>query len=163
MVLITSLVVLGACQTGTPTPAQEQNSQPAAFIQASDPAAQTAPIQVGNTVNQSITLQNPPAEGLTSAEFICSYDPALAEISALTNANQFGTDALAAINGPADGQFIYAIASIAQKATTGGKTFSFDLKALKSGTFNLDCKVRASTGGALFDIVFSPAVITIID
>jgi len=35
------------------------------------------------------------------------------------------------------------------------------MKGLKAGTFTFDCQVRASTGGALFLIPFTPLSITI--
>lgn len=130
-------------------------------MQSTDSGVLPASIQVGTSINQSITLQNLPGEGLTSAEFACGYDANLVEITALTKADIFGADALAAINGPADGKFIFAIASVSQKANAGGKVFKFDIKATSPGTLTLSCMVKASSGGPLFEIVFQPATVTI--
>jgi hypothetical protein len=158
------LLILPACQASQPQATQAQQpavTGPYAAMQSTDSGVLPASIQVGTTINQSITLQNLPSEGLTSAEFTCSYDASLVEISALTNADIFGTDALAAINGPADGKFIYAIAAVSQKASAGGKVFQFDIKAIAPGSLTLSCLVKASTGGPLSEIIFQPATVTI--
>ena len=65
---------------------------------------------VGESATVTVNLGNVPAEGYTSAEFTCTYDPSLAEVSNIVTTNLFGTDAAVAINGPQNGSFIVAIA-----------------------------------------------------
>lgn len=163
--LLILLVSLAVSQTSALASAPQQGTGPTSTIHIDGPTtlAVAAAIKVGDTVVYAIDLQNLPPEGLTSAEFACRYDPVLADISGLTNAGLFGTDAVAAINGPAGGTFVYAIAGVSKKATGSGTVFKFSLKGLKAGSFVFDCKVRASKGTDLFDIPFTPATITITD
>ena len=160
--LLILLVSLAVSQTSAMAAAPQQGTGPTATVHIDGPptlAAAPASIKVGDRVVFAVALTNLPPEGLTSADFSCRYDPVLADISNLTNAGLFGTDAVAAINGPAGGTFVYAIAGVSKKATTGGTVFKFSLKGLKAGSFQFDCKVRASKGTDLFDIPFTPATI----
>lgn len=165
--LLILLVSLATSQTNVlAAAATQQDTGPIASIHVDDSNMRMATVQAikpGDTITYAIDLQNLPAEGLTSAEFACRYDPDLVEISALTDAGLFGSDAIAAINGPAGGTFIYAIAGVTKKATVAGTVFKFNLKALKVGSFSFECRVRASKGGTLFEIPFTPATITISD
>jgi len=143
--------------------APRQDSGPTTGIHLDNPSLlAAAALKTGDTVTYAISLQNLPAEGLTSAEYSCRYDPALAEVSGLTDAGLFGTDAIAALNGPSGGTFVYALAGASKKATTAGTVFRFSLKALAAGSFSFDCRVRASKGGDLFDIAFTPTTINIV-
>jgi len=164
--LLAVLVSLAVSQTSALASAPQQATGPTATIHIAGPlklAASSSAMKPGDTVTYAIDLQNLPAEGLTSAEFACRYDSTLAQISGLTDAGLFGTDAVAAINGPSGGTFVFAIAGVSKKATTGGTVFTFSLKALANGSFTFDCQVRASKGTDLFGIGFSPITITISD
>src|SRR5512134_1486107 len=102
-----------------------------------------ASVNVGESAVATVSLNNVPAEGYTSAEFTCTYNASLAEVSNITVADLFGTDAAVAINGPQNGTFIVAIAgSTGKKATTGGTAFTFNLKGLQAGQTAVDCNAR---------------------
>jgi hypothetical protein len=104
-------------------------------------------LNVGETALVTVTLSNVPAEGYTSAEFTCTYDPTLLEASGITADSLFGADAAVAINGPQNGTFIVAIAgSNGNKATTDGAVFTFNVKGLLAGQAAVDCTARVSTG-----------------
>jgi hypothetical protein len=106
-----------------------------------------ASVNVGEVAVASVSLNNLPAEGYTSAEFTCTYNSSLAEVSNITTADLFGTDAAVAINGPQNGSFIVAVAgSNGRKATTNGTAFTFDLKGLQAGQTAVECKARISKG-----------------
>ncbi|WKZ46118.1 MAG: PQQ-dependent sugar dehydrogenase [Anaerolineales bacterium] len=117
----------------------------------------TPTISVGDTALVSVRLNNVPTEGYTSAEFTCTYDSALVEVSNITFANLFGVDAATTISGPQNGSFIVAIAgSKGNKATTSGVVFAFNVKGLQAGQISLGCTARVSQGsGTLSDL---PAV-----
>jgi hypothetical protein len=92
-------------------------------------------------------LNNVPAEGYTSAEFTCTYNANLVEVSNILDAGLFGADSAAAINGPQNGSFIVAIAgSNGNKATTNGAAFTFSAKGLAAGQTMIECKARVSKG-----------------
>ncbi|MEW6401518.1 MAG: carboxypeptidase regulatory-like domain-containing protein [Chloroflexota bacterium] len=122
-------------------------------------------VNVGETASVTVDLSNIPAEGYTSAEFICTYNATLAEVSNITTSNLFGEDAAVAINGPQDGKFIVAIAgSNGNKATTGGVAFTFSIKGLQAGQTVIDCKARVSKGDRLLlDVTSTPATLTVND
>lgn len=121
-----------------------------------------ASILVGETATGTLFLNNIPEGGYLSAEFTCTYDPALVSISNIVDSGLFGTDSALAVNGPANGTFIFAIAgSNGQKATTDGAVFSFSVTALAAGEATIDCQARVSTGGALTTIESTPITLTI--
>jgi hypothetical protein len=122
-------------------------------------------IDVGQSSVATVSLNNVPAEGYTSAEFTCTYNPALVEVSNIADAGLFGADAAVAINGPQNGSFIFAVAgSNGNKATTSGAAFTFGLKGLAAGDVVIECKARVSTGGnVLTDIAFTPITLTVKD
>jgi hypothetical protein len=104
-------------------------------------------LNVGESALVTVSLNNVPASGYTSAEFTCSYDESLLEVSNITIGSLFGADAAAAINGPQNGSFIVAIAgSNGNKATTSGPVFTFNVTALQAGQTSVECTVRVSTG-----------------
>lgn len=110
-------------------------------------AIEPSSILVGETALVSISLNNVPASGLTSAEFTCNVDPTLVEIGNITAANLFGNDPASALNGPQNGHFIFAIAgSHGQRATTSGVAFTFTLRGLQPGQAVVNCSVRVSQG-----------------
>lgn len=136
--------------------------------QAAEPTASVmlnpASVLVGGTAAGTVMLTNVPAGGYASAEFACTYDPALVQISAITDAGLFGSDPAAAVNGPADGDFIFAAAgSNGQRATSDGAVFTFTVTALAAGQAEINCVARVSTGGALTTIASTPATLLITD
>jgi len=106
-------------------------------------------IDVGQTADVTVLLSNVPAEGYTSAEFTCSYDPALvqANTGSIVLADVFGADAVVAINGPQNGSFIVAIAgSSGHRAVADGAVFTFSVAGLQAGQTAIECAVRVSKG-----------------
>ena len=121
-------------------------------------------LNVGESALVTVSLNNVPADGYTSAEFTCTYDPAIVEASNIAITDLFGADAAAAINGPANGSFIVAIAgSNGNRDTTSGSAFTFSVKALQAGQSSIECKVRVSKGdNALTDLPSTAASLTVI-
>ena len=104
-------------------------------------------LNVGESALATVSLNNVPAEGYSSAEFTCTYDASLLEASNIDVAGLFGADPAAAINGPQNGSFIVAIAgSNGNKATTSGTVFTFSVKALQAGQSAVECTARVSKG-----------------
>jgi len=104
-------------------------------------------VNVGESAVATVSLNNVPAEGYTSAEFTCTYDASLVEVSNILVANLFGADPATAIQDPQNGSFIVAIAgSNGNKATTSGVVFTFNVKALQAGQTVIECKVRVNNG-----------------
>lgn len=121
------------------------NTQPSAST-----SVNPANLNVGESALVTVSLNNVPASGYTSAEFTCTYDESLLEVSNITIGSLFGADAAAAINGPQNGSFIVAIAgSNGNKATTSGPVFTFNVTALQAGQTSVECAVRASTGNSV--------------
>ncbi|MBI2332830.1 MAG: carboxypeptidase regulatory-like domain-containing protein [Chloroflexi bacterium] len=121
-----------------------------------------AVISVGGTATGTMMLSNVPTGGYSSAEFTCTYNPALIQISNITDAGLFGSDPATAINGPANGSFVFAVAgSNGQRATADGAVFTFTVTALAAGQAEINCVVRVSTGGALTTIASAPVTLTI--
>ncbi len=104
-------------------------------------------VDVGGTATVTVNLNNVPAEGYTSAEFTCTYDPSLVQVSNIVATNLFGADPAVAVNDPQNGSFIVAIAGTnGNKATTSGAAFTFTVTALQVGQVNILCVARVSTG-----------------
>jgi hypothetical protein len=122
-------------------------------------------VLIGESSTVAVNLNNVPAEGIASAEFTCTYDPAMVEISAITPSSLFGADPIIAVNGPQNGKLIFAIAgSIGNKATMSGAAFTFSAKGLQVGEPGIDCQVRVSTGNlVLVPIPSTPARLTVMD
>lgn len=121
-----------------------------------------ASVLVGETATGTIMLSNIPQGGYASAEFTCTYDPALLQIGNITDAGLFGTDSATAISGPANGSFVFAVAgSNGQRATVDGAVFTFSATALAAGQAQISCVARVSAGGALTTITFTPATLSI--
>ena len=107
-------------------------------------------INAGESALVTVSLNNVPAEGYTSAEFTCTYNPALVQVSNIAVTNLFGADPAVAINDPQNGSFIVAIAgSNGSKATVGGPAFTFSAKGLQAGQTAINCTVRVSKGDNL--------------
>ena len=121
-------------------------------------------LNVGESAVVTVSLNNVPADGYTSAEFTCTYDPNLLEAGNIAIANLFGADAVTAINGPVNGSFIAAIAgSNGNKATSSGTVFTFTVNGLQAGQAAIECKVRVSKGdGVLIDLPSTAASLTVV-
>ena len=104
-------------------------------------------VNAGESAVVTVSLNNVPVEGYTSAEFTCTYDVNLVEVSNIAVTSLFGTDAATAINDPQNGSFIVAIAgSNGNKATTSGAAFTFSVLGLQAGQTAIECTARVSTG-----------------
>jgi len=134
-----------------------------------DPSSTTAvtpeSLKVGETAIVSVSLNNVPAEGYTSAEFTCTYEMNKVEVSNIVVAGLFGADSASALNGPANGSFIVAVAgSNGNKATTSGVVFTFNAKGLLVGTTTIACVARVSKGdNVLIELPSTSATLTITD
>lgn len=121
-------------------------------------------LTIGETGPVHVSLNNVPFDGYTSAEFVCTYDPTVVEVSNIAVAELFGPDPVSAMSGPQNGQFILAIAgSNGKRATTSGIAFTFDLRGLQAGQTTLQCAARVSTGqGTLESIAYIPDTVTVL-
>jgi len=121
-------------------------------------------LNVGETAVVTIGLNNVPATGYTSAEFMCAYNVSLVQVSNIVVGELFGADAAAAINDPQNGSFIVAIAgSNGNKATTSGPAFTFNAEGLQAGQASIGCIVRVSKGdNVLNELPSTTATLTII-
>jgi len=122
-------------------------------------------IEVGETALVSVSLGNVPATGYASAEFTCTYNPALVATSNIVTTDLFGTDSAVAINDPQNGSFIVAMAgSNGQRATTSGVVFTFNVTGLQTGQTSIECQARVSSGdGILTDIASVPTTLSILE
>ena len=120
-------------------------------------------VTVGGTTSVAVNLNNIPTGGFASAEFTCTFNPTLVEISNITATNLFGTGPVTVVNSPLNGSFIVAIAgSNGNKATTGGGAFLFSAKGLQNGQSAIDCQARVSIGNqSLTTILSTPAILSI--
>jgi carboxypeptidase family protein/cohesin domain-containing protein/dockerin type I repeat protein len=106
-------------------------------------------LNVGESAVVTVSLNNVPAEGYTSAEFTCTYNASLVEVNSnsIIVTSLFGADAAVAINNPQSDSFIVAIAgSNGNKATTSGTAFTFSVKGLQAGQSAIECTARVSKG-----------------
>ena len=146
------MAVLGFA-LATPSSAQTAPAEqdPAPFVSTS----LTPPsVLIGEISTVAVNLNNVPTGGFASAEFTCSYNPAVVEVSAITPADLFGPDPIAVVNGPQNGSFIFAVAgSLGNKATADGTVFTFSAKGLQVGQAAIDCQVRASTGDLILGAI----------
>jgi hypothetical protein len=121
-------------------------------------------INIGESTLVTVSLNNVPVEGYTSAEFTCTYNSGLFEVSNIAITSLFGADAATAINGPVDHSFIVAIAgSNGNKATSSGAVFTFNVKGLQVGQTVIECRARVSQGNnALVEIPFAVDYLSIL-
>ena len=120
-------------------------------VSSPDPSVTTSvnpvSINAGETATVTVSLNNVPAAGYTSAEFTCTYNASLVQVSNIAIAGLFGSDAAVAINDPQNGSFIVAIAgSNGNRATTSGTAFTFTVTGLQAGQSAIECTVRVSKG-----------------
>ncbi len=120
-------------------------------------------VNVGETAVATVSLNNVPAEGYTSAEFTCTYNASLVTVGNPIPASVFGADPAVAVNGPQNGSFILAIAgSNGNKATTSGVVFSFSATGLAAGQAAINCDARVSKGdNVLTDISSTGTSLTV--
>jgi hypothetical protein len=144
---------------------REEVTPPPPTQPSSTTVANPTSVKVGETAVVSVTLDNVPAEGYTSAEFTCTYDAAKVEVSSIVVGELFGADAATAINGPLGGTFIVAVAgSNGNRAMTGGTVFTFNAKGLVAGEATIGCQARVSKGDNLLtDVTSTAAILTITD
>ena len=122
-------------------------------------------INIDETATATVSLNNVPASGYTSAEFTCTYDSTLVQVSNIADSGLFGADAVMAVNGPQNGSFIVALAgSNGNKAATSGAAFTFSAKGLAAGNTTVDCTARVSSGDSILTSVAStgPASLAIV-
>jgi murein DD-endopeptidase MepM/ murein hydrolase activator NlpD len=104
-------------------------------------------VNIGQTAAATVRLHNVPTEGYTSAEFTCTYNSTLAQVSNIAVADLFGTDPVVAINDPQHGSFIVAIAgSRGSKASLSGTAFTFNVAGKQAGQTTVECQARVSKG-----------------
>ena len=107
--------------------------------------APAAALQVLETYTAVIGLEGLPAYGLSTARFACRYDPDLIQLSPPQDAGLFGAGAVARLDGPSGGTFVYNLSG--QSITNAGPALRLTFKALAAGTFSLECNISASTTG----------------
>ena len=144
----------------TPIPTNTPPSSGAFVSTELNPTSLTA----GGTTLASVRLNNVPVEGYKSAEFTCTYNASLVQISNIVPVNLFGADAAVAIYDPQNGNFIFAIAGTnGNKAATSGPVFTFNAKGLQAGQSVIECKARVSKGDNVpIDLPFTGASLTIL-
>jgi len=128
-------------------------------------SAEPGSVKVGESSTVSVSLDNIPAEGYTSAEFACTYDAAVVEVSNIVVTDLFGADSATAINGPANGSFIVAVAgSNGNKATADGVAFTFTVMGLQVGQTSIACVARVSKGdNVLTELPSTSTTVTVTD
>jgi hypothetical protein len=119
---------------------------------------------VGGAADGTVNLNNPPASGYASAEFTCTYNQTLIQLSNFLAGGVFGANPVMVVNGPSGGSFIVAIAgSNGSEATTTGIAFTFDIVALQAGPASVQCTVRVSDGSdVLVTIPSTPGNVTVV-
>jgi hypothetical protein len=122
-----------------------------------------AALNLGETAVATVSLTNVPAEGYTSAEFTCTYNPGFVTVGTPVPTSLFGADPVTALNGPQNGSFIFAIAgSNGNKAMTSGPAFTFSVTGLFAGTSPIECHARVSKGdNILTDIASTGTSVTV--
>jgi clostripain len=127
-------------------------------------------VDPGGTALVTVSLDNVPAEGYSSAEFSCTYDNRGVARGSILVGSLFGADPVMVVSPrpsiPEISSFIVAIAgSNGAKATTSGAVFTFGLTAQQVGVgpIRIDCTARASKGdGNVITLLSSgPATLTI--
>lgn len=106
-----------------------------------------ASVNVGEVAVATVSLNNVPAEGYTSAEFTCTFDSAKVDVGSPVATSLFGADPVVAVNDTQANSFIFAIAgSNGSKATTSGAVFTFSVTGLVAGQSAIECDARVSKG-----------------
>jgi len=133
----------------------------------SQPSASTVvvptSINVGQTAAVTVSLNNVPMEGYTSAEFSCTYNASLVAPGNVVVTDLFGLDPVMASTTPQGGSFIVAIAgSNGRKATASGAAFTFNVEGLQAGQAAIECVARISKGdNVLTALPSTPASLTV--
>ena len=133
--------------------------QPAVSVVVNPPS-----VNIGEAALAKVNLNNVPAEGYSSIELTCSYDPNMLEATSIVVASLFGIDPVTAINGPQGGHFIVAIVgSSGNKATASGTVIAFSVRGLQAGQTALNCEARVPEGnGELINIESIPTSVTVL-
>jgi hypothetical protein len=86
------------------------------------------------------------------------------EVSNIVVTDLFGADSAAAINGPANGGFIVAVAgSNGNRATADGTVFTFSATGLQVGETTINCVARVSQGdNVLTEVPSTSATLTVL-
>ena len=149
--------------------ANPSTAQTAPALQGQSPSVSTTltppGVLIGETTTVAVNFNNVPDSGFASAEFTCTYNPAMVEVSAITPASLFGNDPITVVNGPQNGSFVFAIAgSVGNKAMSDGTVFTFSAKGLQVGQPVIDCQARTSVGDLVLAAVPStPASLDVMD
>jgi len=107
-------------------------------------------VNVSESAVVTVSLNNIPAGGYASAEFTCTYNSAVVQVSNIAVTNLFGPDPAVAINDPQNGSFIVAVAgSNGNRATVSGTAFTFSATGLQAGQTAIECNARVSKGDNL--------------
>ncbi|PWH12779.1 MAG: hypothetical protein DDG60_11695 [Anaerolineae bacterium] len=141
----------------------QQSSEPPPVEPYAEVQIQTPEIQIGKTTQAGVQLVNVPQEGLSGAEFTCTYQAEVISISNLAASNLFGNDPVVAINNPTAGAFIIAIVgSQGYKATSNGVAFTFDIQGLREGQTTIACAARvARNEQELTELASRSAILTV--
>jgi hypothetical protein len=128
----------------------------------SQPSASTVvvptSINVGQTAAVTVSLDNVPMEGYTSAEFTCTYNASLVAPGNVVVTDLFGLDPVLAATTPQNGSFIVAIAgSNGRKAIASGSAFTFNVEGLQAGQAAIECVARISKGDNMLTALPSTA------
>lgn len=162
--ITTTATPVSETPSATPSPTPEMSPTPTLFGPYVSTTINPQAVNVGEKALVTVSLNNVPVEGYTSAEFTCTYNANLFEVSNITVANLFGADPATAINGPQAQSLIVAIAgSNGNKATTSGPAFTFDVTGSQVGQTVIECRARVSQGNnVLTEIPFVVDQITIL-
>jgi len=143
--------------TGTNTPVASNTPTPTAVFTATATnlpnsayvtiSFTSSSVVIGNYTIVSVNLNNVPAEGISSAEFTCTFDPAVIEVYNINAVGLFGPDPLMAVNGPQSGTFIAAISgNNGNEAVSSGAAITFFAKGLVVGQSVITCQARVLMG-----------------
>ncbi len=162
-------IVLTATQIVTAVPVSTNTSMPtltalpnvSSVITVADPKN----LLVGETSLVTVSLNNVPTDGYRSIEFTCTYPPSLIEVSNVLVVDLFGADPVSALIGPQNGSFIIAISgSNGKRASTNDIAFTFNAKALQTGSTVIECTARVSRGDMNLENILSvPDTVTVLE
>jgi hypothetical protein len=122
-------------------------------------------LTIGESSLVTVGLYNVPVEGYASAEFTCTYYPAIAQVSNILVSGLFGPDPVSAMSGPQNGQFVLAVAGgSGNRAMSNGTAFTFMVNGLQAGQTPVQCTARVSTGvGGLEPIAYIADTLNVVE
>jgi hypothetical protein len=116
-------------------------------------------LSLNEAATATVSLNNVPAEGYTSAEFSCTYPVDLVQVSNIVVSGLFGPDPAIAIYDQQDGNFVVGIAGTqGNKANASSTAFTFQVKGLGTGQVTLDCMARVSDGSNILTAIGSDTI-----